>query len=128
MAEKSMETKIESLKKDELVVLAKKLADKVKTMEASNGDADQAVAGLINVGSLWGTDPQGNKYFNKNQERMYIGTLSFRVMLSKNSFKQSGSRQPDLRLVAMPFRPVQNSDGSDVFDELEGGPDDNPLA
>ena len=127
MAKESMETKIESLKKDDLVVLAKELGEKVKSLEASNGDAAQAVAGLINVGSLWGTDPQGNKYFNKNQERMYIGTISFRVMLSMNRFKQSGSRQPDLRLVAMPFRPAQGGDGSDVFDELEGGQDDNPL-
>ena len=127
MAEKSMETKIESLKKDELVVLAKELGDKVKSLEASNDNATKAVAGLIGCGSLWGTDPQGQKYHDKNGKRMYIGTISFRVMLSKNNFKDPGSRQPDLRLVAMPFRPAQSNDDSDVFDELEGGQNDNPL-
>jgi len=114
----------EKLKKDELVAMAKELEGKVQALSEGNG---QAVAGLINVGSLWGTDPQGNKYYNKNQERMYIGTITFRVMLSTNRFKQSGSRQPDLRLVAMPFRPVQSGDGQDVFDELEGQESENPL-
>ena len=114
----------EKLKKDELVAMAKELEGKVQALSEGNG---QTVAGLINVGSLWGTDPQGNKYFNKNQERMYIGTVSFRVMLSMNRFKQGGSRQPDLRLVAMPFRPAQNGSGEDVFDELEGQDAENPL-
>lgn len=113
----------DKLKKDELIEMAKELQGKVQTLSEANG---QTVAGLINVGSLWGTDPQGNKYFNKNNERMYIGTLSFRVMLSMNRFKQAGTRQPDLRLVAMPFRPAQNGSGEDVFDELEGQ-DENPL-
>ena len=113
----------EKLKKDELIALAKSLDVKVQALSETAG---QAVTGLINVGSLWGTDPQGNKYFNKNQERMYIGTISFRVMLSMNRFKQPGKRQPDLRLVAMPFRPAQNGSGEDVFDELEGQ-DENPL-
>jgi len=109
------EVEFEKLKKDELVAMAKELEGKVQALSDGNG---QAVAGLINVGSLWGTDPQGNKYYNKNQERMYIGTITFRVMLSKNRFKQSGSRQPDLKLVAMPFKPIQSGDGEDVFDEL----------
>ena len=118
------EVEFEKLKKDELVAMAKELEGKVQALSDGNG---QAVAGLINVGSLWGTDPQGNKYYNKNQERMYIGTITFRVMLSKNRFKQSGSRQPDLRLVAMPFKPIQSGDGEDVFDELEGQDAENPL-
>jgi len=118
------EVEFEKLKKDELVAMAKELEGKVQALSDGNG---QAVAGLINVGSLWGTDPQGNKYYNKNQERMYIGTITFRVMLSKNRFKQSGSRQPDLKLVAMPFKPIQSGDGEDVFDELEGQDAENPL-
>ncbi|HUS89854.1 MAG TPA: hypothetical protein VMW91_10945 [Desulfosporosinus sp.] len=118
------EVEFEKLKKDELVAMAKELEGKVQALSEGNG---QTVAGLINVGSLWGTDPQGNKYYNKNQERMYIGTISFRVMLSMNRFKQGGSRQPDLRLVAMPFRPAPGGDGQDVFDELEGQDTENPL-
>jgi len=118
------EVEFEKLKKDELVAMAKELEGKVQALSDGNG---QAVAGLINVGSLWGTDPQGNKYYNKNQERMYIGTITFRVMLGMNRFKQSGSRQPDLRLVAMPFKPIQSGDGEDVFDELEGQDAENPL-
>ncbi|MCG7851411.1 MAG: hypothetical protein MIO92_02710 [Methanosarcinaceae archaeon] len=120
----------EKMKKDELIALAQDLECRVKELEAapvSDGQGNGAVAGLINIGSLWGTDPQGEKYKNKNDERMYIGALNGRIMLTMNRFKQAGSRQPDLRLVLMPFRPQQQgADGESLFDELSGQSEDKP--
>ena len=110
----------EKMKKDELVKMAQELESRVKELE----DGNAPVAGLINIGSLWGTDPQGEKYKNKNDERMYVGALNGRIMLTMNRFKQAGSRQPDLRLVLMPFRPQQkDADGESLFNELEGQPE-----
>ena len=58
---------------------------------------------------------------------MYIGALNGRIMLTMNRFKQAGSRQPDLRLVLMPFRPQQQgADGESLFDELSGQSEDKP--
>jgi hypothetical protein len=123
MAEESTEKSFEKMTKAEIAEAAGQLA-------VANGDLLARVAeleaggavqqGLINIGSLWGTDQTGKKYTNKNGQRMLIGTISIRVMVSMNSFKQAGTRQPDFRLVAMPFRPVGSGSGEDVFDELEG--------
>ena len=103
------------MKKDEVVALAEQLQAQVAELEGQT-----PVAGLINVGSLWGTDPTGNKYKNKNGEGMYIGSLNGRLMLTKNRFKQAGTRQPDLRLVLMPFRPQQTDGDGDLFDDIDG--------
>lgn len=109
------------MKKAEVEALAKDLEARVLELEAAlQSDDNKAVPGLINVGSLWGTDPQGNKYKNKNGEVMYIGSLNGRLMLTKNRFKQPGTRQPKLRLALMPFRPQAPADDGDLFDDVEG--------
>jgi len=113
----------DKLTKAELVGITKDLAARVKELEAvpdGNG-GDTPAQGLIQILSLWGTDPQGNPYKDKNGRRMFIGQIQGRVLLSANAFKTAGSRQPDLRGSIMPFRARQTDDASDPFEALAGG-------
>lgn len=115
----------EKLKKDELVTMVESLTSKVSELEASPVDGDASngtadAAGMVQILSLWGTDPQNNPYKDKNGRRFFVGQLNARVYLSSNAFKTAGSRQPDLRGAVMPFRP-QGDDTGDLFDELGDG-------
>ena len=123
------EVDFSGMKKDELVGLAKKQAAQIAELSATPDTNDQAVPGMIQVLSLWGTDPQGQPYKDKNGRRYFVGQIQGRVFLSANAFKTAGSRQPDLRGSLMPYRPQENGDGSDVFDDLTGGDGEevNPL-
>ena len=112
----------EKMKKDELVTLVKGLEAKVVEFEASAGnggtsDAPAYASGMVQILSLWGTDPQNNPYRDKNGRKFFVGQLNARVYLSSNAFKTAGSRQPDLRGSVMPFRP-QGDGAGDLFDDL----------
>ena len=109
-----------SMKKDEVVVLAKELEAKVAELAAA--PADPVQAGMIQILSLWGTDPQGNPYKDKNDESFYVGQMNARFYLSKNKFKTVGSRQPDVRGSVMPFRAQDNDEAGDLFDGLDKAP------
>lgn len=114
----------DKMTKAELVGLATDLSARVAELEAKPADDagnGTPAQGLIQILSLWGTDPQGNEYRDKNGRRMFIGQISGRVLLSANSFKTAGSRQPDLRGSIMPFRARQDGDAADPFAALTNG-------
>jgi len=123
MAEQVVE--FDKLKKDELIEMAKELEAKVAgLMELETSSK----SGLINIGGFWAKDRNGNPYKDKNGDRIWIGEIRQRVMMRVNPFKRDDNNQPQLRVAALPYRAPQTDQNSkDIYDELDGGGDENPL-